>query len=296
MLDLKVFGESGAMARVAERLDTIPGTAQVRVIDATQTGRSVVRADVAHNSVDDVLDELDRLAVPAADFSMARVELVGQLAGRKAETSLVWADVMGVAGSNARLVGQYMAFMVVAGVIGCYGVIDRNPILIVGAMAVSPDLLPITAIAVGVVGHDRTLALRALLTLVAGLSVAGIFAALFALLQDQLDLLPTGFNLDDTVLGGMANVSDETIIVALFAGVAGMLAIETRASAGVGVAISVTTIPAAAYFGIALGLGEARQATGALAVLSLNVLFLVIGAAGTLLLQRRRRRPHGARS
>jgi hypothetical protein len=59
MLDLKVFGESGAMARVAERLDTIPGTAQVQVIDATRTGRSVVRADVAHNSVDDVLDELD---------------------------------------------------------------------------------------------------------------------------------------------------------------------------------------------------------------------------------------------
>src|SRR4051812_8542537 len=53
-----------------------------------------------------------------------------------------------------------------------------------------------------------------------------------------------------------------------------MLAIETRAIAGVGVAISVTTIPAAAYFGIALGRGEAREATGALAVLSLNVLFL----------------------
>jgi hypothetical protein len=50
----------------------------------------------------------------------------------------------------------------------------------------------------------------------------------------------------------MTKVSDETIIVALFAGVAGMLAIETRASAGVGVGISVTTIPAAAYFGIAL--------------------------------------------
>ena len=87
-----------------ERLDMIPGTAQVRVVDATRTGSSVVRADVAHNSVD---DELDRLAVPAADFSMARVALVGQLAGRTADTSLVWADVMGVAGSNARLVGQY---------------------------------------------------------------------------------------------------------------------------------------------------------------------------------------------
>jgi uncharacterized hydrophobic protein (TIGR00271 family) len=289
MLDLKVFGESGVMTRVAARLDAITGTAQVRVVDAARPGSSVVRADVAHDSVDDVLDELERLAVPAADVSLARVELVGQLAGRKADTSLVWADVVGVAGSNARLVGQYLAFMAVAGVIGCYGVVDRNPILIVGAMAVSPDLLPITAIAVGVIGHDLKLALRAFLTLVAGLAVAGIFAALFALLQDQLDLLPAGFNIHDTVLRGMADVSDETIVVALFAGVAGMLAIETRASAGVGVAISVTTIPAAAYFGIALGLGEAREATGALAVLSLNVLFLVIGAAVTLLLQRRRR-------
>jgi uncharacterized hydrophobic protein (TIGR00271 family) len=291
MLDLKVFGESGVMTRVAARLDAITGTAQVRVVDAARPGSSVVRADVAHDSVDDVLDELERLAVPAADVSLARVELVGQLAGRKADTSLVWADVVGVAGSNARLVGQYLAFMAVAGVIGCYGVVDRNPILIVGAMAVSPDLLPITAIAVGVIGHDLKLALRAFLTLVAGLAVAGIFAALFALLQDQLDILPAGFNIHDTVLRGMADVSDETIVVALFAGVAGMLAIETRASAGVGVAISVTTIPAAAYFGIALGLGEAREATGALAVLSLNVLFLVIGAAGTLLLQRRRRLP-----
>src|SRR4051794_38836309 len=288
MLDLKVFGASGAMARVAARLDAMTGTAQVRIVEAARPGSSVVRADIAHDAVDGILDELDRLAVPAADVSIARIELV-QLAGRKDEAGLVWADVVGVAGSNARLVGRYLAFMVVAGVVGCYGVVDRNPILVVGAMAVSPDLLPIAAIAVGVIGRDVKLARRALLTLVAGLAVAGIAAALLALLQDQLDLLPAGFSIHDTVLRGMADVSDETIVVALFAGVAGMLAVETRASAGVGVAISVTTIPAAAYFGIALGLGEAPEATGALAVLSLNVLFLVIGATGTLFLQRRRR-------
>ena len=47
-----------------------------------------------------------------------------------------------------------------------------------------------------------------------------------------------------------------------------MLAFETRASSGVGVAISVTTIPAAAYLGVAAGLGEASKALGALAVLT----------------------------
>jgi uncharacterized hydrophobic protein (TIGR00271 family) len=287
MLDLKVSGESADMARVAARLDAITGTAQVCVLDTVRPGRSVVRADVAHDSVDEVLDELELLAVPARSISIARIELVGQLAGRKADTSLVWADVVGVAGTNARLVGRYLAFMVVAGVVGCYGVIDRNPMLIVGAMAVSPDLLPIAAIAVGAVGRDRGLAGRALLTLVVGLAVAGIVAALLTLLQNELDLIPASFDIDNTVLQSLATVGDETIVVALFAGIAGMLAIETRASAGVGVAISVTTIPAAAYFGIALGLGQAGEATGALAVLAVNVLCLIIGAAGTLLVQRR---------
>src|SRR3954449_4243862 len=88
------------MTQVAARLDAMTGTAQVRVVDAARPGNSVVRADVAHHCVDDVLDELERLAVPAADVSMARVELVGQIAGRAAaETSFVWADVVGVAGS-----------------------------------------------------------------------------------------------------------------------------------------------------------------------------------------------------
>ena len=66
-----------------------------------------------------------------------------------------------------------------------------------------------------------------------------------------------------------------------------MLAFETRASSGVGVAISVTTIPAAAYLGVAAGLGEATKALGALAVLATNVVMIVAGAAITLGLQRR---------
>jgi hypothetical protein len=42
-----------------------------------------------------------------------------------------------------------------------------------------------------------------------------------------------------------------------------MLSFETRASAAVGVAISVTTIPASAYWGVAIGAGQASGAAGA---------------------------------
>jgi hypothetical protein len=65
-----------------------------------------------------------------------------------------------------------------------------------------------------------------------------------------------------------------------------MLAFETRASSGVGVAISVTTIPAAAYLGVAIGFGEGAKALGAVAVLATNVAMIVAGACITLAGQR----------
>ncbi len=161
--------------------------------------------------------------------------------------------------------------------------VDDNVILIVGAMAVSPDLLPITAVGVGLVGRRPLLAGRALLTLTLGLGIASAAAAVFAWAQDQLDLIPSSFDLQETgVLGGLTSVSDETIVVALAAGVAGMLALETRASSSVGVAISVTTIPAAAYLGVAIGLGELGEGAGAVAVLGTNVLMMVGGAVAAL--------------
>jgi sorbitol-specific phosphotransferase system component IIC len=66
-----------------------------------------------------------------------------------------------------------------------------------------------------------------------------------------------------------------------------MLALETRASSAVGVAISITTIPAAAYLGVAAGVGEADKALGALAVLGVNVATLLVAGTLTLVVQRR---------
>jgi Domain of unknown function (DUF389) len=88
------------------------------------------------------------------------------------------------------------------------------------------------------------------------------------------------------VLHGLTTVNSSTFLVALAAGVAGILALETRASAAVGVAISVTTIPASAYLGVAAGVGEVGKAAGALAVLGVNVAMLLTGGTLTLLTQR----------
>ena len=85
----------------------------------------------------------------------------------------------------------------------------------------------------------------------------------------------------------MTSVNATTAGVAAAAGVAGMLALETRASAGVGVAISVTTIPAAANIGIAAALGDWHNWGGAMLQLTVNLAMIVIAGVSTLFLQRR---------
>jgi hypothetical protein len=83
-------------------------------------------------------------------------------------------------------------------------------------------------------------------------------------------------------------VNATTILVATAAGVAGMLAVETRASAAVGVGISVTTIPAAAFLGVALGIGELGESWSALAVLGVNITMMLLGGSAALAIQRLR--------
>lgn len=292
MMEIEVFGRSEPMAAVASSLDALEGVSRARCVDAARSGHSVVVARVRPSRVDSVLAELEYLDVAEDEISVTRLEPIEWSSRQRTEAGFVWSDVLGQAWLNSRPIGRYLMFMFVAGIIACYGVLDSNTILIIGAMAVSPDLLPITAIGVGLVGLRLKLAGEALATLTLGLAVTSATAALLTFLLDQIDLLPSGFSLDfpSLVLRGLASVSDETIAVAFVAGMAGMLALETRASSAVGVGVSVTTIPAAAYLGVAAGLGQADTALGALGVLGANVAMMVLGAAITLWVQRRFRR------
>ena len=286
MIRVEVFGDTASMESVADLLDADPDAARVRLTPATRPGSAVVLATVHPRAVDSLMDQLRDAGVSDVDVTLTREDVLGRSRSPGTEAGLVWEDVLGMAGRNSRPVARYLAFMLAAGVIACYGVVEYNGILVVGAMAISPDLLPITAIGVGLVDGRLRLASRALVTLTLGMAISAGAAAIAAFLQERFDRIPPRFDIDATVLGGLTHVGNETIVVALAAGVAGMLALETRAGSGVGVAVSVTTIPAAAYLGVAVGLGEISHAPGALAVLGVNVLMLVIASSCTLLLQR----------
>jgi uncharacterized membrane protein len=128
--------------------------------------------------------------------------------------------------------------------------------------------------------------LRAFATLTLGLGLVVVSAAVLSLLLKAAGILPDGFTVEQSSLHTLAHTDYSTVLVALAAGVAAMLSFETGASAAVGVAISVTTIPASAYLGVAIGGGGIDEALGALVVLVVNVGLLIVGGTVTLLAQR----------
>ena len=287
MLQLRIYGPSDSLTEVGQGLEEQGAARNVALARGVRAEHVLLTAEVAPDSADAVLEVLASGGVAREDIALARLDEITPMAPGRSGRSLIWADVLGQARLNARPVARFLAFMIVAGIIAAYGVIETNAILIVGAMAVSPDLLPITAICVGLAGRRVSLIRHASTTLLLGLGATCVAAAALTAVVDVLDLLPSNFQVGSSALSGLTRVNDATIVVALAAGVAGMLALETRASFAVGVAISITTIPAAAYLGVAAVVGEAGKASGAAAVLGVNVTMLLMSGTATLLVQRR---------
>jgi uncharacterized hydrophobic protein (TIGR00271 family) len=287
VLQLRVFGDSRAIADVAGRLELIPGARHVIWTGDGVSGNALVTADLADDAVDLALGRVEELGLPAEDVVLLRLDSIGPAVAQRPLASVVWADLLSQAGANARPLARFLVFMATAGVIAAFGVIYANTTLVVGAMAISPDTLPICAAATALVLGRWRLAARAVATLLVGLGCACMVGALLTFVLHTLDLGPTQLSPGNRAfLAGLSTVNISTPVVAFAAGVAGILAFETRASSAVGVAISVTTIPASAYLGVAVGVGDAGKAVGALAVLGINVVMLLIGGCLTLVAQR----------
>jgi uncharacterized hydrophobic protein (TIGR00271 family) len=267
--------------------------------DEASAGNCVVFvADVEPAAADPLVEAIAELGIGVDDYLLTRVEVVApsrrHLGGDNGIEGFAWVEVMGQARANSRPLARYLALINVAAVIAALGVIGSSSILIVGAMAVSPDLLPICATCVGLVGRRYRLAQRSFVTLTLGLALVVVTAGVLAAALKGADLLPAGFDVEDSSLSSLAKTDYSTVLIALAAGIAAMLSFESRASAAVGVAISVTTMPASAYLGVALGAGGGGEALGALVVLAINVSLLICSGSATLLVQRWLTRRAGA--
>jgi uncharacterized hydrophobic protein (TIGR00271 family) len=279
-------GEFGSLLRDLDGVRRV-----VQQADEAAAEAYVFVADVEPGAADQLVEAVGEFGIEAEDYVLTRIEVVAPQhrhhLGEGGVDGYAWIEVIGQARANSRLLARYLALINVAAVIAALGVITSSSILIVGAMAVSPDLLPICATCVGLVARRYVLARRAFVTLTLGLGLVVVTAAVLSFLLRVTGLLPDGFAVEQSSLTNLAHTDYSTVLIALAAGVAAMLSFETKASAAVGVAISVTTIPASAYLGVAIGGGGIEHALGAAAVLAINVSLLIVSGSLTLFVQRR---------
>jgi len=292
VLQMRVFVPKERAQTVAALLQSVDGARHVVVCGSTFDGATtMITADLTPAMTDHVMRRLMDAEVLPGEIDVLQTETVPTIeAGERSWLSsrseaLVWSAVVNQARTNARFGAKYAVFMTIAGIIAAFGVITENAVLIVGAMALAPDLTPVTATSVGIVGRRWRLAGRGVLTLGLGYFLTILAASVTSSFLHITHQLPDTYVLPIVSVQSVATYSLMIVIIAFAAGVAGILAFETKASSAVGVAISVTTVPAAAYVGASLGLMQTTNTVEALAMLTANVLMLVLGASAGLMVQ-----------
>ncbi len=249
----------------------------------------LVTADVPRHAV----DELVQLMVGAMDptgvtVSLSPSETLVGADGTRLEVAddeaVVWAEVVQQIHQAGRLSWVNVLLIVIGSMIAAIGLIEDQLLLIVGAMALSPDyyLIAEASLALALRWWSRGRAALVALGACFGAGTVGAWVltqVLYRLRIVRPDTVPTSHSL--TLFISQPNFT--TVVVALLAGVAGALSLTLPGSRGlVGVFVSITTIPAAANIGVALAAHNWSQMGGAAVQLIVNLISLLVASTVTL--------------
>ncbi|GKQ34307.1 DUF389 domain-containing protein [Streptomyces sp. A012304] len=299
MLHLRLITPSAETDDVVRLIENTVGTTHLVVLPgaARNPAGDVVLCDVAREAGDGLLSALQEfgldtngsIAVENIDLSLskraakARAEAPGEGAD-----AVLWEHLADETHEESTLSVTYIAFITLATMIAACGVVLDNAILIVGAMAVGPEFGPLAGVFTSIVQRAPRLALRSLIALLVGFAVAMAATVGFSLFMDAIDLFSMERLEADRPQTAFVYAPDAfSFIVAVLAGAAGTLSLTSaKSGALVGVAISVTTVPAAANAAVALSYGDTGQTWGSTQQLLLNLLGIILAGTATLLTQK----------
>ncbi|WP_447037963.1 DUF389 domain-containing protein [Streptomyces sp. DSM 118878] len=312
MLHLRLITPADTTDSVVRLIEGTTGTTHLAVFPgaARDPAGDVVMCDTAREAADELLDGLRALgidktgsiAVESIDLSLSeRADKAEKDAPGEAADAVLWEQLTEATHEESTLSATYVAFITLATMIAACGVVLDNAILIVGAMAVGPEFGPLAGFCTALVRRAPRLALRAVTALLVGFAAAMAVTVGFSYFMDAMNLFS-----DEALRADRPNTNFIyrpdwfSFVVAVLAGTAGTLSLTSaKSGALVGVAISVTTVPAAANAAVAFSYAEYRQAWGSTEQLLLNLLGIVLAGTATLLAQKAlwaRQRQRTARS
>jgi uncharacterized hydrophobic protein (TIGR00271 family) len=296
MLHLRIITPPDLTATVLQQLADDPGVTHLTTDRgaATEPPGDLVSCDVVRASVNPLLRRLRSAGVAErGGITLTELETVISTAADRAEAEIltpeidtvVWEEVSARTSDDAVVSLSFGVLMVLAGIIAAIAVLTNNPVLVVGAMIVSPDYGPMAALSVALVNRAYRQAWRSLAALTLGFPMAALAALLLTLAARGLDRIPAPYLAGERPVTGLligANLG--AFVVAFVAGAAGMIALgRAKSGAVVGVLVSITTIPAASNVGVALAMGSPSEAGKSLLILLVNLAGLLIGGVVTLL-------------
>ena len=309
MLHLRIIAPGDTADRALELLTKAPAVLNiVHLRDAARNpDGDLLLCDVAREDASVILSDLRELGIPEeGSIAIIPIDTSISTAADRAEKAakglpsdaVVWEEVEARTSETAELSATFLAFMVLATLIGSVGVLLDSPILIIGAMVVGPEFGPIAGVCVAAVQRRSDLARRSALALAVGFPLAIAITYVVTLLLRATGAASDDYESASHPLTEFISKPDVfSILVALFAGVAGVLSLTSaKSGALVGVLISVTTIPAAANVSVAAAYTDWSEVAGAASQLVINLACILLAGVGTLMVQRRlyviRRRRH----
>lgn len=285
--------------QVRDVLLDCPATTNVSILPGASLRPvgDVLTADVAREAASEVLAALHHLDLAkrggivisqptGTPFAAARA--IDRAAVGDPDDAVVWDVLQEQAYDAARPTLSYQIFLVLAVALAAVAVITDSSILVVGSMVIGPEFATVAAICTGFALRDVRLAGRSMVTLVVSFLFAALLVALLALIARSVGLLgPDAVTRPRPQTQFIWQPTTWSFVVALLAGAAGVLALSVeKAQAMVGVFISVTTVPAAGSFALALGLWVPSEMGGAVTQLGINVAGMIAAGTLTLLVQR----------
>ncbi|MGW2747521.1 DUF389 domain-containing protein [Streptomyces sp. NPDC001450] len=299
MLHLRLITPAEKTDEVVRLIEKTVGTTHLVVLPtaARNPAGDVVMCDVAREAGDELigglrrlgLDETGSIAVEDIDLTLSRrADKAEEEAPGEGADAVLWEHLREATHEESTLSVTYVAFLTIATMIAACGVVLDNAILIVGAMAVGPEFGPMAGFCTALVQRTPRLALRSLTALLVGFAVAMLVTAGFTYFMDGIGLFTkVRLEAERPNTNFIYRPDAFSFVVAVLAGIAGTLSLTSaKSGALVGVAISVTTVPAAANAAVAFAYTEYRQAWGSTAQLLLNLLGIVLAGTLTLLAQK----------
>ena len=296
MLHLRIITPTGLTPTVLRELAEDPGVTHITSQRgaATEPPGDLVSCDVVRASANPLIQRLRSAGVPEhGGITMTELETVISAAAERAQAeivtaeidTIVWDEVSARTSDESAFSVSFGALMVLAGVIAAIAIVTNNPVLIVGAMIVSPDYGPMAALSVALISRAYRRALTSFNALALGFPMATLAALLVVLAARGLGRIPAPYLAGQRPLTGLligANLG--AFVVAFTAGAAGIIALgRAKSGAVVGVLVSITTIPAASNVGVALAVGSPSESLKSLSILLVNLVGLLAGGVLTLL-------------